>query len=123
MGIKEQLQKDMAKVGRIARGGWGDKIAIGVLIGYLEPITPQQVYEYISSQSNLFDNLSEEDWENYRELIQGINLSSLDTPRLLLELKKRRQDLLQIITNTPGGMEWVNNEVKGLRDNLGILTI
>ena len=118
MGIKERI----AKVDRILRGGWGDKIAIGVLLGYLEPITPQQVYEYISSQRNLFDNLSEQEWEHYRKQAEGTSLSRVDTTRVLLELKKRRLDLYLEVTYTPGGFEWLDNQVRRLREKLGLLT-
>lgn len=116
------VKEDLAKVGRIVRGGWGEKIAIGVLLHHLETITPQQAYEYISSKRNLFENLSEEEWEHYKDQAQGAALSRIDTARVLLELKKRRLDLLQIITNTPGGFEWIDNQVRRLREKLGLLT-
>lgn len=122
MGFKEQVEENLAKAARIGRTGWGDKIAIGILIGYLDPITPQQAYEYISSRKNLFDNLSEQEWEHYRELAKGTALFKIDTARILKELKKRHLDLSQIITNTPGGVEWLDNEVKRLREKLGLLT-
>ena len=105
MSIKERIEEDLAKAGRILRGGWGEKIAIGILIGYLEPITPQLVYEYITAKKDLFDNLSEEEWEHYKRLAEGAALSNIDTARVRLELNKRRNDLFQIITNTTPPMD------------------
>jgi len=122
MGIRETLEEDIFKAGRILRGGWGEKIAIGILIGYLEPITPQQVYEYISSQKDLFDNLPDEEWAHYRELAENASLSNIDTARVESELNKRRNDLFQIITNTPGGLEWLDKQTTRLREKLGLLT-
>ena len=122
MSLKEKLEEDFAKAGRILRGGWGPKIVIGVLMGYLDPYTPQQVYEYISSQRNLFDNLSEEEWGHYRTLAEGTRLSEIDTTRVRLELNKRRNDLFQIITNTPSGLEWLDRQVVRFREKLGLLT-
>ena len=122
MDIFEKLEEELAPVGRILRGGWAEKIANGILIGYLEPVTPQQVYEYISSSRNLFDSLSEEEWAHYREQTQGISLSGIDTARVHAELNKRRNDLFQLITNTPGGLEWLDNQLSQLLKNLGLLT-
>ena len=122
MSIKERIEEDIAKAGRILRGGWGEKIAIGILIGYLEPITPQLVYEYITAKKDLFDNLSEEEWEHYKKLAEGASLSNIDTARVRVELNKRRNDLFQIITNSPGGLEWLDNQVERLREKLGLLT-
>lgn|SRR5487761_2665231 len=122
MGIREKLEEDVAKTGRILRRGWGDKIAIGILIGYLEPIMPQQVYEYISSQKGLFNNLSEQEWAHYKDMAKGVSLSNIDTAKVRVELNKRRNDLFQIITNTPGGLEWLDHQVKYLREKLGLLT-
>ena len=122
MGIKERLEEDIARSGRILRSGWGPKIAIGILIGYLDPISPQQVYEYISSQKELFSNLSEQEWEHYKELAKGASLSNIDAAKVRAELNKRRNDLFQIITNTPGGLEWLDHQVGWLREKLGLLT-
>jgi len=122
MSIKERIEEDLAKAGRILRGGWGEKIAIGILVGYLEPVTPQLVYEYITAKKDLFDNLSEEEWEHYKKLAEGAALSNVDTSRVRLELNKRRNDLFQLITNTPGGLEWLDNQVERLREKLGLLT-
>ena len=122
MSLKEKLEEDLAKAGRILRGGWGEKIAIGILIGHLESVTPQQVYEYISSQKDLFDNISEEEWVHYRKMVEGMSISNIDTTRVTAELKKRRLDLLQMITNTPGGLDWLDLQVKQLREKLGLLT-
>jgi len=122
MSIKERIEEDIAKAGRILRGGWGEKIAIGILIGYLEPITPQLVYEYITAKKDLFDNLSEEEWEHYKRLAEGAALSNIDTARVRLELNKRRNDLFQLITNMPGGLEWLDKQITRLREKLGLLT-
>jgi len=122
MSIRGKLEEDVAKAGRILRGGWGEKIAIGILIGHLDPITPQQVYEYISSQKNLFDNLSEDEWAHYKKLVESTSLSNIDTARVRLELNKRRNDLFQIMTNTPDGLEWLDEQFKRLREKLGLLT-
>jgi len=122
MSLKETIEQGLAKAGRIGRHGWGEKIAIGILIGYLKLITPQQVYEHISSNRNLFDNLSEEEWEYFKNQAERLNLSEIDTDRFSLELNKRRNDLFQIITNTPGGLEWLDYQVGRFREKLGLLT-
>jgi len=113
----------LAKAGRIVRSGWGEKISIGILIGHLESVTPQQVHEYISSQKDLFDNISEEEWEHYRKMVEGISISNIDTTRVMAELKKRRLDILQIMTNTTGGFDWLDSQVKRLRKNLGLTNV
>jgi len=122
MGIKEKLGEDVAKVGRIFRGGWGEKIAIGILIGSLDEITPQQVYEYISSQKDLFSNPSEAEWAEYKDMAKEVHLSNIDAALFKKELNKRRNDLFQIITNMTGGLEWLDGQVEGLREKLGFLT-
>jgi len=121
MALKK-LGEDIARAGGILRGGWGEKVAIGILFGYLDPITPQQVYEYISSQKDLLANLSEEEWAHYKKLAEGMPLSNIDTTRVLLELKKRRLDLLSIILNTPNGEKWCSDQIDRLREKLGVLT-
>ena len=121
MGFKDTLEEDAALAGRILRGGWGPKIAIGILLEYLESVTPQQVYEYISLPKDLFLDYSEEEWAHYKKLAEKVSLSSIDTDRVLQELKKRRLDLLQIITNTPGGFEWLDNQIRRIREKLGLL--
>ena len=111
MGIKEKF-----------KSGWGEKIAIGVLIGHLDLVTPQQVYEDISSQKDLFDDFSEEEWAHYKKQAEGVALSNIDTARVESELNKKRNDLLQIITNTPGGLEWLDHQVTRFKEKLGLLT-
>lgn len=115
MGVKEKLEA-------ILYSGWGVKVAIGMLIGHLDPITLEQTLEYISSNHDLFDNLSEEEWEHYRKMAEGTRLTEIDTARVHAELNKRRNDLFQLISNTSGGIEWLDNQVTRLRRKLGLLT-
>ena len=120
MSIKEKLEEDLAKAGRIVRSGWGEKISIGILIGHLESVTPQQVHEYISSQKDLFDNISEEEWEHYQKMVEGISISNIDTARVRVELNKRRNDLYSIILNTPNGEKWLSGQIDRLKEKLGL---
>lgn len=118
MSFKEKLA--IAK--GIMRSGWGEKIAIGALIGFLDIVTPQMAYEYICAHTDLFGHVSEEDWAKYREMTEGTFLSGFDTERVKLELKKQRLDLFSIITYTPGGLEWLDDQVNQLREKLGLVT-
>lgn len=122
MGFKDEVEEKLALASRVLGKGWIVKVAIGLLIGYLDPITPQQACDYITANKNLLDNLSEEEWEHYRKMAEGADLSEINTDRVILKLKKRRLDLLQIITNTFGGLEWLDRQVIRLRENLGLLT-
>ena len=122
MSLKENIEQGLAKAGRIGRHGWGEKIAIGILIGHLESVTPQKVWEYISANKNLFDNVSDEEWEYFKNQAEWMNLSEIDTARFRLELNKRRNDLFQIIANTSGGLEWLDYQVGRFREKLGLLT-
>lgn len=107
-----------AKVSHILVGGWGQRVAIGYLFGFLEAVTPEEVYAYINEKRPLFPNVSDGDWGKWRKLARQAGLEEITADRIIAEFQQRRLDLLQVVYNTPGGMEWVQAQVTTLHEKL-----
>jgi len=98
---------DFEKVGQILVGGFGDRIAVGVIFGLIEELTPMQCYNYINENTDLVAKVNDDNWVEARKATKSIDLDGITVQRIIDELRKNRLDLLGVILNTPGGVEWV----------------
>lgn len=112
----------LARVGKVLATGFGDKIATGIFLGFLEDVTPEEAYDYIKNNHSRVDEIPESDWESFHKRAQDLNLKMANAPnaeRILDLLKKKHLDLASIIINTPNGKEWLDSEIGKAKEKLG----
>jgi len=113
----------LARVGKILAAGFGDKVALGIFLGFLEDVDVATAYSYIKEGKSRIDEIPNEDWESFREHAQGLNLKMANAPnaeQILDSLKKDYPDLASIILNTPQGIEWLDSEIEKAKEKLGV---
>lgn len=111
----------LGKLGGILIGGFGEKAAIGFLIGLLDNTTPDDCYDFLASDSDLFPDVTDEEWEKYAKFVARANVSKIDNERILHEFQKRRPDLLGVVINYPGGLKWFDQQFGKIRHKLNLL--
>jgi len=114
-----QFAEKLTRAGKILALGFGDRVAIGIFIGLLEDVTPEEAYDYIKNNHSHIDELPEEDWESFRHHAQDLNLKVPSAEQILDVLKKERIDLASIIINTPNGKNWLETELAKAKEKLG----
>jgi len=114
-----RVDEYLEKFGKVLAFGWGDDVAFGAAIELLERVSPDKLYQYISEGGSLINGISDEDWAKLRPIATKIKLD-LTTERIVEELRESRTDLLGVIINDPGGMNWLNKQVSEIRAKLGI---
>lgn len=100
--------------------GRRDRVVISFLLGLLEDVEPEECYRYIVGNIPLVNTDTSMDWQKYGQWARECNLDSVNTERILLELEKHRPDLHQFLTDCPGGVAWLDRQVKDLRIKLSI---
>lgn len=117
------IDEILDRFGGILASSFGDRALIGFLFGMMQDITPQQCYEFVRDNKDLFSDISEQDWERIRNVTNRINLDTIDTERLIKEFRKFRPDLLQVIVNYPDGIDWVERQVTKLKSKLSLTSV
>jgi len=108
-------------LGKILTSGWGSGVLLGILVGYLDNVTPEQCYKYIRDDKPLFQNVADEDWEGYRGMAQDAHAGEiLNKETLILTLREHRLDLLSVIINHPGGEDWFDRQLVEVREKLAV---
>lgn len=108
----------LESLGKLIAGGFGDRVLIGIIIGFLDNVSPARCYEYIKDDIELGYWITEADWEKYRNLAKQANVADVTKDRIIKELKKHRLDLLGVILNDPGGDEWLDKQIVHLKQKL-----
>ena len=107
-------------IGKILGIGFGDRVAVGIFMGFLDGVTPARVYEYIKDGLQLGYWVSGNDWSKYRNIAKQASVDDITTKRITEELRKHRLDLLGVIMNTPGGNEWLDAQITAMKKKLGL---
>lgn len=107
------------RVGRILAFGFGDRIAIGIIFGFIEGLPPAKLYECIINNTDLAGSVSNNNWITAKKYARYVGSDIITVDRFISELRKNRVDLMGVIVNTPGGMEWLDGQVKKTRQALG----
>jgi len=115
-----QFAEKLTHAGKILALSFGDRVAIGIFLGLLEEISADEAYHYIKSGTSRIDELSEEDWDSFRQYAQNLNFKLPNADQILDVLKKDRLDLVSIIINTPNGKEWLESELDKAKEKLGV---
>lgn len=119
MDTKDILSR-LEGFGQILAFGFGNRTLLGALTTLFDDVTPYQCYEYIRDNKGLFDFVSDDAWQEYRELASSANLEIIEEEKLNAVLRKFRPDLLQIIINDPKGQEWIQQQIADLNRKLGL---
>ena len=100
---------------RILLGGWGQELALGALTSLLDDISPQEAYRYIEDGRDMVP----EDLSQYKRLAARVDiLKILQVKKVLDTISSQRPDLASIILNHPGGMAWLERQVRLARERL-----
>lgn len=107
-------------IGKIVAMGFGDRVLAGILIGFLDGVTPARAYEYIRDDLNLGYWVSDADWQRFQRMAKSANVGDITTEYIIKELKKHRLDILGVIINHPNGRSWLDKQVSELKNKLEI---
>ncbi len=97
-----------------------DKVVEDTVIRLLSDATPEGCRRDIETNNSLFASTTEEEWENYRNTIALIPGTDVNYQKVLNILNKHRPDLLEAICSTPGGVDWLEQQVESARGKLGL---
>ena len=119
MGVVETLEK----WGRVGLVAFGPKLLVGFLLEMFSDTTPGQVYECIISKRSI-SQISDTEWNKYSGFAKNAHLENFDWDKFLQNLKKtfqrRRPDIYSILDNTPGGWDWLNEQIALIKQKLGV---
>lgn len=107
-------------IGKMLAMGFGDRVLIGVLMGALDDVTPDRMYEYIKDNIPPLHWASDDDWQKYGKLAKQANAGQITKEQVISAFRKYHPDLLGVILNTPGGDEWLDTQIKEIRKKLEI---
>jgi len=99
-------------------GAFGDRVLVSIAIEMLRDITPDMVYDCIVTNKPLLDGVSNSDWQKFRKYANKINIKMITTDDLLHHMQRHRSDLLGIVINTPGGIQWFNGFINDIKAKL-----
>lgn len=117
------MKPKLETIGKVLASGFGDRVATGILFGFVENVSPARLYQYIKEDKALGYWLSDGEWEKYRKMVKNVDTSTLGEvtwQRAVSELRKRRPELLGVIINTPGGHDWLDRQLKRMKERLGL---
>lgn len=107
-------------IGEILSYGYGDRVVIGMIFGAIENISPIKLYNYIVDNISLSDKISDDDLEHLRTITKYVESGDIIAKRVMDELRENRLDLSGVIVNTPGGVEWIEQQIKTVKSRLGV---
>lgn len=107
-------------IGKILTAGFGDRVLIGIFMGFLDGVTPARAYEYIKDNIQLGHWVTDSDWNKYNKLVKQANISDITSDDLIKGMRKFHPDILGVIINTPGGNEWLDRQVVEIKKRLGL---
>ena len=110
----------LESLGNILSAGFGNKVLVGIMVGFLEGVTPERACEYIRDDLELGYWLSEERWQKYRKLAKGAKIQNVSTEDIIVELRKRRPDLLGVILNDLKGRQWFDSQIANMKEKLDL---
>ncbi len=104
--------------GQVLRSGFGDRVAIGFFIGLMRPVKPERCAWYIKENKPLLYWLTDQEWKTYGKHAKGAKLDRITVEAIVERLKKRRPDLMEVINETPGGMDWLRGSIDGIKEKV-----
>ena len=107
-------------VGKVLTGGFGDRAAVGFLMGLLDRVSPGRCYEYIRDDKELLHWAKDADMAKYQKLAKRARIQDITRERIDAELRKYHPELWQIIHDTPGGPAWFDRQIDQMRQKLGL---
>ena len=106
-------------VGKVLLGGFGDRGAIGFLMGVLDSVSPGRCYEYIRDDMELLHWAKEADLAKYQKLAKRARIQDITRERINAALLKYHPELWQVIHDTPGGPAWFDRQIEQMKEKLG----
>lgn len=122
--MENGITKRLGAIGRVLTGAFGDRIVIGIIMGFWNGITPERAYEYIRDDIKLGYWITEENWQKYRRMAKQAkvqaHIGEITRDRIVIELRKHRPDLLGVIINHPEGLNWLDKQLVEMKEKLGL---
>lgn len=110
----------LESIGKVLAGGFGDRVAVGILTGLLEGVTPARIYEYIKDDLELGHWLSDSDWQRFQRMAKGANIGNITSEDVIIALRDNCPDILGVILNHPSGREWLDRQISKMKERLGL---
>lgn len=107
-------------IGKFLSAGFGDKVLTGILVGFLDGVTPYRCYEYIKDDIQVFHWASDNHWQKLRRMAKSANIGDITRDDVVKELKKSRPDILGVILNDPKGLQWLQTQLDALKKKLEV---
>lgn len=114
------VERMLNNVSGVLVGAFGDKVVIGILIRLLDDVTPGMAYRSVISNLPLFNTVNESDWQRWAKYPQKFHIREITRDRVYKEMNKYRPDIVGIIINTPGGIDWMDRQINFAKQKLGI---
>ncbi|GAI33688.1 unnamed protein product [marine sediment metagenome] len=109
------IHERLGQFGKSLAIGFADKIAIGMFLGFLDDVTPEDLYPYLkenkSRVTEVFAEISDEELQEFRGYAHQYFTKAPSVDDLLKALQKRRTELFSLLINHPTGKEWLKNEL------------
>lgn len=112
-----KVHERLERVGRVLGLGFGDRVAIGVFLSFLEEVTLDEAYDYVKNNRSRIDELSDEEWAGFRGYAENLNKFP-DAEAILKVLRKRKPELWSVLYNFPNGKEWLEQELQKAKEKL-----
>lgn len=109
------IHERLGQFGRRLALGFADRIAVGMFLGFLDDVTPDDLYPYLkenkSRVSEVFAEISDEELQEFRGYAHQYFTTAPSVDDLLKALQKRRTALFSLLINHPTGKEWLKREL------------
>ncbi len=107
-------------VGKVFLSGFGDRALVGFLMGLLDSVSPARCYEYIRNDMQVLHWAKEADLAKYRKWANRARNQDISRERINAALKKYHPELWQVIHDAPGGPAWFDNQIREMKEKLGL---
>ncbi|MFH1031115.1 MAG: hypothetical protein V1767_00890 [Chloroflexota bacterium] len=112
------VEKVLGRVGRVLAGGFGDQVLAGLILGLIKGVSPGELYTCIRDKIDFVSQIDDVNWARAKRITGSMDLDKITLERILEELQKSRLDLLSVIINTDGGVEWIISQLERTKDKI-----
>jgi len=99
-------------------GGAGGPIFRGAMKGFLNRLDIERLLFYIQQDRDLLDFWGDDEWAKVKSYIKRARVEKPEEEFVNL-LSETRPDLMDVILNEPGGVDWMKRQIENIKVRLG----